>query len=113
MITSQQVLYIGSYAPSDQPGILVCTFDDATGVLTVPGSFAGVVKPSYLIVHPEGRWVYTVSETTQQRVGCTRTHTSTQGRAQVRGSRPSIRAVCICMSTTSSTILWWSTTTMR
>ena len=69
MITSQQVLYIGSYAPADQPGILVCTFDDATGDLTVRGSFAGVVNPSYLIVHPNGRWLYTVSETSQQKEG--------------------------------------------
>ncbi len=69
MITSQQVLYIGSYAPEDQPGILVCTFEDATGHLTVRSSFTGIVNPSYLLVHPNGRWLYTVSETSQQKEG--------------------------------------------
>jgi hypothetical protein len=32
--------------PPDQPGIHACTFDDATGELTVRGSFAGIVNPS-------------------------------------------------------------------
>src|SRR5438270_240651 len=69
MITSQQVLFIGSYAPADQPGILVCTFDDSTGDLTLRGSFAGIVNPSYLLVHPNGHWLYSVSETSQQKEG--------------------------------------------
>jgi 6-phosphogluconolactonase len=69
MIPSQQVLYIGSYAPTNQPGILVCTFDYSTGDLTLRGSFAGIVNPSYLLVHPNGRWLYTVSETSQQKEG--------------------------------------------
>jgi len=38
MITSQMVLYISGYAPADQPGIHACTFDDATGELTVRDS---------------------------------------------------------------------------
>jgi 6-phosphogluconolactonase len=66
MITLQHVLYVGSYAPADQPGIQVCTFDDATGDLTVRGSFVGVVNPSFVIVHPNRRWLYAVSETSQQ-----------------------------------------------
>ncbi len=69
MITSQMVLYISGYAPADQPGIHACTFDDATGELTVRDSFAGIVNPSYLLVHPNGRWLYAVSETSQQKEG--------------------------------------------
>jgi hypothetical protein len=46
MIPSQIVLYIGSYAPIDRPGIHACTFDDATGELTGRDSFAGIVNPS-------------------------------------------------------------------
>jgi 6-phosphogluconolactonase len=69
MISSQHVLYVGSYAPADQPGIHVCTFDDATGYLAARGSFAGVVNPSFLLVHPNGRWLYAVSETSQQKDG--------------------------------------------
>ncbi len=69
MITSQIVLYVGGYAPADHPGIHACTFDDATGELTVRGSFAGIVNLSFLISHPNGRWLYAVSETNQQKDG--------------------------------------------
>ncbi len=69
MITSQQVLYIGGYAPADQTGIHACTLDDTTGDLTVRGSCAGVANPSFLVVHPNGRWLYAVSETSQQKDG--------------------------------------------
>jgi 6-phosphogluconolactonase len=69
MMTSQQILYVGGYAPAEQPGIHACTFDDATGELTEHGSFAGVVNPSYVLVHPNGSWLYAVSETSQQKEG--------------------------------------------
>ena len=46
MMTRQQVMYIGGYAPVDQPGIHACTLDDATGDLIVRKSNAGVVNPS-------------------------------------------------------------------
>ncbi len=69
MVTSQQALYISSYAPADQPGIYACTFDDTTGQLTEHHSFAGIVNPSFVIVHPNGRWMYAVSETSQQADG--------------------------------------------
>ena len=69
MITSQHVLYAGGYASADQAGIHGCIFDDATGDLTVRGSFAGIVNPSFLSVHPNGRWLYAVSETSQQKDG--------------------------------------------
>jgi len=69
MVTSQHALYIGSYAPADQPGIYACTFDEATANLVVHGSFAGIVNPSFVIVHPNRRWLYAVSETSQQTDG--------------------------------------------
>src|SRR5215469_1618630 len=65
----QVVLYISGYAPADQPGIHACTFDDATGELTVHDSFTGIINPSYVLVHPNGRWLYAVSETSQQQDG--------------------------------------------
>lgn len=60
------VLYTGGYVAADQPGIHVCTFDNATGELTLLGSFTGLVNPTFLLVHPDGRWLYAVSETSQQ-----------------------------------------------
>ncbi|HEY6408118.1 MAG TPA: lactonase family protein [Ktedonobacteraceae bacterium] len=69
MISSQLGLYVGGYAPADQPGIHACTFDEATGTLAARDSFAGIVNPSYVLVHPNGRWLYAVSETSQQQDG--------------------------------------------
>jgi 6-phosphogluconolactonase len=63
---AQPLVIVGSYAAAAQPGIHVFRFDDATGALTSCGSFAGVVNPSFLIVHPNRRWLYAVSETSQQ-----------------------------------------------
>jgi 6-phosphogluconolactonase len=63
---AQPLVVVGSYAAAAQPGIQVFRFDDATGALTACGSFAGVVNPSFLIVHPNRRWLYAVSETSQQ-----------------------------------------------
>src|SRR5262245_28308418 len=59
-------LLVGSYAPADQPGIYAFYFDDATGALTAHGSFAGVPNPSFLALHPNGRWLYAVGETSRQ-----------------------------------------------
>src|SRR5437588_12061995 len=69
MNTSQHVLYIGSYATADQPGIHACTFDNTTGELTLHASFAGDANPSFVVVHPNGHWLYAVSETNQQQEG--------------------------------------------
>ena len=63
MSTTQSVLYVGSYATADRPGIYACAFDDATGDLVVRGSLAGVANPSFLLTHQNGRWLYAVSET--------------------------------------------------
>ena len=69
MITSRHVLYVGGYARADQVGIHGCMFDDVTGELTVRSSFAGIVNPSFLSIHPNGHWLYTVSETSTQNEG--------------------------------------------
>ncbi len=69
MTTSSHEVYVGSYATADQPGIYAFAFDDATGELTAYGTFTGIVNPSFLLVHPNGRWLYAVSETSQQENG--------------------------------------------
>jgi len=69
MMTSRQALYVSGYVPADQPGIHACIFDEATGDLSVRGTFAGVVNPSFVIVHPSGSWLYAVSETSQREDG--------------------------------------------
>lgn len=59
----QHVLFAGGYAAADQPGIHAFVFDAVSGGLSLQGSFTGVKNPSFLRIHPNGRWLYAVSET--------------------------------------------------
>lgn len=61
----QAMLFVGSYAVPTQPGIHAFHFDVETGKLSAVGSFAGIANPSFLVVHPNRRWLYAVSETKQ------------------------------------------------
>jgi 6-phosphogluconolactonase len=56
-------LLVGSYAAAEQPGIHAFWFDASSGVLKPHGTVAGIHNPSFLITHPNGQWLYTVSET--------------------------------------------------
>ncbi|MBI3944036.1 MAG: lactonase family protein [Chloroflexi bacterium] len=64
--TDQALVFFGSYAPAERPGIHAYTFDGATGALAPRTAFAGVTKPTFLVVHPNGRWLYAASETSPQ-----------------------------------------------
>lgn len=55
----------GSYAADDQPGIYAFELDEDSGVLTPRGQLAGIKNPSFIVAHPNGRWLYAVSETGQ------------------------------------------------
>jgi len=66
---TQHPLYVGCYAAADQPGIHAFDFDAATGKLTARGSFTGLTNPSFLVVHPNKRWLYAVSETSLESDG--------------------------------------------
>lgn len=63
MTNESYLVVVGSYAEADKPGIYAFAFDAAAGTLTPRGSYAGVVNPSFVIVHPDGQWLYAVSET--------------------------------------------------
>jgi 6-phosphogluconolactonase len=69
MTLRQHALYLGSYTKADQPGIYGLIFDSASGQLTPDWSFAGIVNPSFIAPHPNGRWLFAVSEMSQQREG--------------------------------------------
>lgn len=63
MTTNEQdLLFVGSYAGADEPGIHAFRFDNATGTLTGAASFGGIASPSFLVVHPNRKWLYAVSE---------------------------------------------------
>ena len=67
--STQHLLFVGSYAAAAEPGIYAFRFDDETGALAAAGSFIGVANPSFLIVHPNKRWLYAVSETSRPNDG--------------------------------------------
>jgi 6-phosphogluconolactonase len=69
MTFSQYWLYVSGYAAADRPGIHAFTFDAASGSLTAGWSFPGIANPSFIRVHPNGRWLYAASETSQQTDG--------------------------------------------
>ena len=56
-------LFVGTYTRGESKGIYVCEFDRTTGVLTVVGHTAHLPNPSFLSCHPNGRFLYSVSET--------------------------------------------------
>ena len=62
---TQSFFFAGSYATRDEPGIQVFSFDQDTGAISAIGSFTGVNSPSFLVVHPNQKWLYAVGETGQ------------------------------------------------
>ena len=56
-------VYIGTYTGPKSKGIYVSRFDPATGRLTTPELAATTPNPSFLALHPGGRFLYAVSET--------------------------------------------------
>lgn len=59
----QYYMFVGTYTQSGSKGIYVYNFDAATGKLTWVSNTDSVVNPSYLTVAPNGRYVYSVTET--------------------------------------------------
>ena len=58
-------LFVGGYAPEDKPGISAFLFNSETGEMTSQGAYTEIKNPSFLAVHPNGKWFYAVSETSQ------------------------------------------------
>ena len=67
--TSEYLVYWGTYTAGgprygtgESKGIYVSRFDSATGKLTPPELAAETANPSYLAIHPHGRFLYSVNE---------------------------------------------------
>jgi len=55
--------YFGTYTGKKSKGIYVARFNPTTGKLSAPELAAEAVNPSFLAVHPKGKWLYAVNET--------------------------------------------------
>jgi 6-phosphogluconolactonase len=61
----QSFFFASGYVTAEEPGIHSFLFDEATGELTASGSFTGINAPSFILVHPNRKHLYAVSETGQ------------------------------------------------
>src|SRR5689334_1812765 len=59
---SDTFVYFGTYTGKKSKGIYVSRFDTATGTLGTPELAAESSSPSFLAVHPKGRYLYSVNE---------------------------------------------------
>jgi 6-phosphogluconolactonase len=55
-------VYVGTYTSAESKGIYRLRLDLATGTLTPEGEPTEVVNPSFLALHPSGRFLYAVNE---------------------------------------------------
>lgn len=61
-LAQESLVLIGSYTKGKSKGISSYKFNSATGKLTEIGVAAETVNPSYLVIHPNRRWVYATNE---------------------------------------------------
>jgi 6-phosphogluconolactonase len=59
---SKYLVYIGTYTGPDSKGIYVYRFDTATGKVDSLGLAGEMIRPSFLALHPNQRFLYAVSE---------------------------------------------------
>ena len=55
-------VYVGTYTHGDSEGIYVYRLDGETGALTYSSKITGVENPSFVEVHPSGRYLFAVNE---------------------------------------------------
>jgi 6-phosphogluconolactonase len=58
-------LYVGTYTRGEGEGIYLCRFNTGSGVLDDLKLVAKEDNPTFLALHPNGKWAYAVSETRQ------------------------------------------------
>lgn len=63
MTDPQRRVYIGTYTRKTSKGVHLAEFAANNGTLSMPQLVAETVNPSFLAVHPNGRFLYAVGET--------------------------------------------------
>lgn len=56
------ILFVGTYTGKESKGIYAYRFDPASSELTALGLAAETTSPSFLAIHPSGRFLYSVNE---------------------------------------------------
>lgn len=56
------MVYVGTYTGGKSKGIYFCELDTETGKLSEPRLAAEIVNPSFLAIHPNGKFLYAVNE---------------------------------------------------
>lgn len=59
--TKKEILYVGTFSVRGSQGIYVLSFDRAKRVLKLVQSVPSLQSPSYLTVHPSGKFLYSVN----------------------------------------------------
>jgi 6-phosphogluconolactonase len=61
------LVFVGTYTDkTDSKGIYAYEFDAATGKLTTRGLAAETSNPSWVVLHPNGKWAYAANESGKQ-----------------------------------------------
>ncbi len=55
-------VYVGTYTHGESEGIYVYRFAGSTGALEYSSKITGIENPSFLEIHPSGRYLYAVNE---------------------------------------------------
>ncbi|MFV0590502.1 MAG: lactonase family protein [Draconibacterium sp.] len=57
-----QKFYVGTYTKEGAEGIYYCSFDTNTGEITLERTFKAVDNPSFVVLSPDKKYLYSVSE---------------------------------------------------
>jgi 6-phosphogluconolactonase len=68
LAAAEYFVYFGTYTGPNSKGIYVSRFDTGTGRLTQPELAGEVANPSWITLHPTGRYLYAVSELAKEGV---------------------------------------------
>ncbi|QJD78031.1 lactonase family protein [Spirosoma rhododendri] len=60
--SGREIMYVGTYSVRGSEGIYVFSFDRKTGTMTPVQSVKNDKNPSFLALHPSGRYVYSADE---------------------------------------------------
>jgi 6-phosphogluconolactonase len=62
LFAQKEFVYIGTYSIRDSKGIYVYAFDRATATLNLVETASDLTSPSFLEIHPSGKFLYAASE---------------------------------------------------